>query len=113
MTGVQTCALPIYQKLKRIEFGNRYGGKTDKLDYDNEVYTNAYIDTYNYREYDYLKKFEGTHPQLMRKRVENQDWEFKYDPAKNNMKFNEKFLKMIEDVTGKQMFIYKNYNLIK
>ncbi len=103
---------PKYQKLKRIEFGNRYGGTTDKIDYDSEIYTNAYADTYNYREYDYVKPFIGTHPLLMHEKVAAQDWIFTYEPIKNNMNTKEKLLKRVEDITGKQLFTYKNYQLI-
>lgn len=107
------CKPPLKQKIKKIEFGNRYGGTEDKLNYEDEIYENAYQNLYNYRDYDYLKKFNGTHPSLMKNIIAKQDWNFVYEPSKNNMILKEKVLKLMEDVTGKQFFIYKNYNLIK
>lgn len=106
------CKPPQKQKIKKIEFGHRYGGTEKMSQYDNELYTELYRDFYEYRKYDYLKKFNGTHPSLMSKTIQKQDWIFKYDPAKNNMKFKDKILKFIEDLTGKQLFLYKNYKLL-
>lgn len=100
---------PKFQQAKRMEFGNRYYGTGDPVNYEDE----GLKELYNYREFDYLKKFTGTHPALMKDRITNQIWEFKYDPSKHNMNLKEKVLKLVEDVTGKQFFIYKNYKLIR
>lgn len=106
------CKPPQKQKIKKIEFGHRYGGNEKMSQYDNELYTELYKDLYEYRRYDYLKKFKGTHPKIMEKIVQAQDWKFEYNPDRNDMKFKEKVLKFVEDVTGKQLFIYKNYILV-
>jgi hypothetical protein len=39
------------------------------------------------------------------------DPEFIYDPSRNNMTRKEKIMKFLEMLTGKQFFIYKNYQL--
>lgn len=100
---------PITQKAKNIEFGKRYHA-TDDFIKDFEA---VHGDAYDYREYDYLKVFTGTHPEAVQQVVAAQDWEFIYDPSKNNMTTKEKIMKFLEMLTGKQFFIYKNYKLLK
>lgn len=100
---------PKKQKAKHIEFIKRYKPTDEFL----TALEEEYGDGYHYRDFDYLKKFTGTHPAVMISDVLSKDWVFKYDPAKNNMKFKEKVMKLVEDFTGRQLFIYKNYKLIK
>jgi glycosyltransferase involved in cell wall biosynthesis len=100
---------PQKQKEKYIEMNKKYDSSNDWIKGIEE----KYADGYNYTEYDYLKKFTGIHPAVMQARVASQDWKFNYDPKKNNMNFKEKVMKFLEDVTGKQFFIYKNYKRIK
>ena len=70
-------------------------------------------DAYDYREYDHLNVFTGTHPEAIQQAVKAQDWEFIYDPSKNNMNRKEKIMKFLEMLTGKQFFIYTNYKVLK
>ncbi len=99
---------PKKQKAKHIEFIKRYQPTDGFL----TALEEEYGDGYHYRDFDYLNKFSGTHPAVMRHEVASKDWVFKYDPAKNNMKFKEKIMKLAEDLTGRQFFIYKNYKLL-
>ena len=100
---------PKKQKAKHIEFSRRY---EQTYDFEKE-YEVKYGDQYDYRDFDYLKKFTGTHPDVMLQVVQAKDWNFKYDPRKNDMNFKEKLMKFLETVTGKQFFIYKNYKVLK
>jgi hypothetical protein len=59
-----------------------------------------------------LKKFEGTHPGVMRERVERMNWPFEYDEKKNKLKPKDLFKGAIEKVTGHRPFDYKNYKII-
>jgi glycosyltransferase involved in cell wall biosynthesis len=68
---------------------------------------------FNYRDYDYLAVFRGTHPAVMRSFIAAQDWKFEYDPTRNNMNVKEKLMRALERMTGKQFFIYKNYKILK
>lgn len=107
------CKPPQKQQIKKVEFGHRYFGKEgqayDHFDNENTTY---YYNMTHYRDYDYLKKFNGSHPKIMSNVINHQDWKFEYDPKKNNMKPKEKLLKWLEEITGKQFFIYKNYKLV-
>ncbi len=98
---------PKKQKLKGIEFHKRYTESDEFI----KPFEEKHGEEYQYREYDYLKKFAGTHPEVMKEVIENFDWNFDYDPAKNNMNFKEKFMKAVENITGKQYFVYKNYKV--
>ncbi|MDR2448730.1 MAG: hypothetical protein LBD52_02075 [Prevotellaceae bacterium] len=59
-----------------------------------------------------LKLFEGTHPQVMRERINRQDWDFTFDTTKNNLSLKGRILHFIEKKTGKRLFEYKNYTII-
>lgn len=99
---------PKIQLKKHLAFGNRWQ--------ENDDWMNAFIEQnkngYDYGRIDFLYKFKGTHPAIMQNRIKKKDWNFNYDSSKNDMSFKEKALKLLQDVTGKQFFIYKNYKLI-
>ena len=96
---------PKKQNAKHIEFAKKYNTSDDFI----EIYKAKYGEEYTYMDYDYLNKFFGTHPAVMDAVIKAKDWKFNYDPNINNMSFKEKFMKLVEDITGKQFFIYKNY----
>lgn len=58
-----------------------------------------------------LQKFEGTHPAVMKNRIETQNWDFKYDPKKNALTLKDKF----KGILNKLGFDpnYTNYKVIK
>jgi glycosyltransferase involved in cell wall biosynthesis len=59
-----------------------------------------------------LKLFEDTHPQVMRERINRQDWDFTFDIKKKNFSLKDRILHFIEEKTGKRLFEYKNYIII-
>ncbi len=69
------------------------------------------------KEYDYsqggrLVRFEGSHPLVMKKRIEDQNWDFSYDPRKSKQPFKERLLDWIESTTGLRPGEYRNYELL-
>ncbi|OLY90852.1 Glycosyltransferase involved in cell wall bisynthesis [Cnuella takakiae] len=94
---------------KRIAFGKAYNTSDDFI---SELNTKE-ADGYSYREYDYLKVFTGTHPAVMQPVIAAQDWQFTYDPRRSNMKPKEHLLKWVEELTGKRLFSYKNYRIVR
>ena len=97
-----------HTQLKRsIEFGKRYNSNDEWI----KDYTENNTAGFNYNAIDFLYTYKGTHPAIMKTRIDAQDWVFNYDPSKNNMKFKDKAFKIIQDITGKQFFIYKNYKI--
>ncbi len=60
---------------------------------------------------DALGKFTGTHPAVMQKRVQNQNWDFHYDTSQNKISLRERLKRFGEHRLGLNLS-YKNYNLI-
>ncbi len=70
-------------------------------------------ETYDYSRIDMLKKFDGTHPAVMRDRIARKDWDFVFDPACSKPRgLRHRLLYFIERLTGKRIGEYKNYRLI-
>jgi glycosyltransferase involved in cell wall biosynthesis len=72
--------------------------------------------TYEYERLPGLKKFVGTHPEVMSERVKNQSWQ--WDPFQNKIPLTRKnciniLLNLIEKITGYRLFEYKCYKLLK
>lgn len=69
-------------------------------------------------EFNYLKKidslveFTDTHPQVMQNRVDNQDWEFTFDPQMIQLSLKEKLSRWVEKTTGWRPGEYQNYRII-
>ncbi len=59
-----------------------------------------------------LYPFEGTHPKLMKERIERLNWDFKHDTSLNKYPFK-KWLKLkIFEATGKMIGEYQNFKII-
>lgn len=70
-------------------------------------------DYFNFDDFDSLVKFEGTHPEVMRKRVADKNWDVKIDLSKKEFSTKDKFLYWFEKKTGLRPFSFKNYRVIK
>jgi len=67
---------------------------------------------YDYSKGGKLKLFEGTHPAVMKNRVQNQYWQFEYEQEKVSQPFKERMLDSIEKKSGWRIGEYKNYIII-
>ncbi|MFA6261142.1 MAG: glycosyltransferase family 2 protein [Bacteroidia bacterium] len=72
----------------------------------------AKADAYDYSLVDSLNRFEGTHPAVMEDRLKRMHWTFEYDLSKKKFDFKNWLLYLIERLTGKRLFEYKNYKEI-
>jgi hypothetical protein len=70
-------------------------------------------DEFDYSKIDYLIPFTENHPAVMLKRVNELNWEFKYDKTKIKSTFKIKFLVFIENLTGWRVGEYKNYKVLR
>ena len=71
-------------------------------------------DVFDYSEFDALRKFTGTHPQVMHERIASRNWHVELDINKKKMSFKDSLLHAYEKLTGKRLFAFKNYrNIIK
>jgi len=70
----------------------------------------------NKSEFDYgckfpLVKFSGSHPEVMKERIEKFNWDFIPDERKIRIPFKYKFLNSLEQVTGWRPFEFRNYRI--
>ncbi|MBL7924122.1 MAG: glycosyltransferase family 2 protein [Bacteroidia bacterium] len=79
---------------------------------DEKVKTMVRDAPFDYSGIDSLEYFKGTHPAVMRQRVDDMNWDFKFDTSRKNMVFKDRLLHFIEIKTGKRLFEYRNYKLI-
>ena len=71
------------------------------------------MEEFDYQNYDKLDLFNLPHPNVMKDRMQKQNWTFNYNKKILNMKFKYRVLHFIEDLTGYRFFEYKNYKLLK
>lgn len=69
-------------------------------------------DIFDFTEFDSLVPFTGTHPAVMQKRVNEQNWHIDLDISKKKFSLKNRLLYWIERKTGKRLFDYQNYELI-
>ena len=71
-----------------------------------------YSGPFDYSQIDSIEKFTGTHPQVLGDRIKRMNWKFERDLSYNNLKLKDKFKNLVEKLTGKRPFDYKNYKII-
>lgn len=70
-------------------------------------------DFFNFEEFDSIKKFTGTHPAVLQKRIREKNWNVEFDLLKKRFSFKDKLLYWFEKKTGVRPFDFKNYTIIK
>lgn len=98
---------PETQRKKQYEFVKRY-----KSDEELQTFFANLKPAFDYNKIDILEKYTGSHPAIMKDRIDKLEYKFTYDPTKSNMSLKEKLLYFIQKKTGKQLFAYKNYRII-
>lgn len=72
----------------------------------------AKTDDFNYHQIDSLAKFNGSHPAIMKKRIDEQNWEFEYDTENVKLTMRYKISDWIEKISGWRPGEYKNFKMI-
>ena len=68
---------------------------------------------FDYSVIDSLSLFKGTHPAVMKQRVENEDWNFLHDIRRKQFKnVKHRFLYFLDQRFGIRPFEYRNYKKI-
>ncbi|WP_158990535.1 glycosyltransferase family 2 protein [Mucilaginibacter sp. L196] len=64
---------------------------------------------------DRIKKFQGTHPQVMHERIAATNWkiDFKEKPLQQDYTLRRRFLQFVFDLTGWSIGEYQNYKIVK
>jgi hypothetical protein len=71
------------------------------------------VDEFDYSKIDTLEKFKGTHPAVIKKRIDSINWEFTYDPTKSDkLPLRLLILNFIYQKTGWLIGEFKNYKQI-
>lgn len=100
---------PKKMNAKLLNTGSYWGGK----DFDPSKHEANYEGEFDYGQIDALKKFKGTHPAAMKPRIQRMNWRFEHDLTFRKYKLKDIFKNLLEKLTGKRFFDYKNYKLIK
>jgi hypothetical protein len=98
---------PEHQLAKQLSF-NKWWHSDAWVD---QRFSNA--QTFDYSSIDSIKRFEGTHPAIMKERLARLNWTLDFDPTQKKFSLKKRFLYQIEKWTGVRWFDYKNYNLLK
>jgi hypothetical protein len=87
---------------------------SQKSYYDNDIeLTGKYkSEEMEYGSIDFLERFTGTHPSVIRERVERINWDFDYDLSVNRMTFKNRLKYWVEKHFGFLPGEYKNYKVI-
>lgn len=67
---------------------------------------------FDYSKIDSIKKFIGTHPAVMKKRIAEKNWTIDISPHKKNFSITGRFLHFIERFTGWRIGEYRNYKIV-
>ena len=68
---------------------------------------------FDYSNIDSIERFKGSHPEVMRERIEAINWKFDRDPEVKNLNLKSRLLLWIEMLTGKQPFAHQNYIVVR
>ena len=71
----------------------------------------AAVEEFDYSNIDALTVFKGTHPQVMKKRIDTMNWKFDYDLSKKRFKLKDRFKSFVERLTGWRPSEYRNYKI--
>lgn len=69
----------------------------------------AQVEEFDYSQIDSLEEFKGTHPKVIQSRIDNINWNFKFDRSQIKLSVKDKFKLFVEKATGWKIGEYKNY----
>jgi hypothetical protein len=104
---------PEFQKAKQKDFGKLWIKDETVISNIRSFFDSLSNDKVYNHNIDSLSLFKGTHPEVMKERVANENWNFEFDLSKKHFSgFKNRFLYYLEKTTGKRFFEYRNYKLI-
>lgn len=77
-----------------------------------EKHVKVAAEGFDYSQIDSLAKFKGTHPQVMKARLQRQNWQFTHDISHKNLSFKYRLKMWIAQLTGWYIGEYRNYKII-
>ena len=95
---------PVIMNRKQTDFGTLYSGKATKQ--KNEI-------AFDYSKVDTLSLFEGTHPEVMKELMAQENWSIDRDIKQKNFKnIKYRLYYLLDKKFGWRPFSYKNYKLV-
>ncbi len=92
---------------KKAEYFNRFWHD------DAWVEKHAKEQPFDFNEVDRLELFDKPHPRYMEAIIAAKDWDFQYDSSRSNMSFKDRIMFQLNQWTGKRLFEFQNYILIR
>ncbi len=99
---------PHHQLQKSVGFEQLYSD-----DSVSKMISEKDLTEFDYSGIDSLSLFKGTHPAVMKERIARKNWQFEFDITRKNFTLKGYLLHLIEKLTGKRLFNYRNYRLIR
>lgn len=99
---------PHHQLQKLIGFEKLYDNNNMTSKISRET-----TDHFDYSGIDSLTRFTGTHPAVMHERIAKKNWTFEHDISRKKFTLKGRILHWIEHFTGKRLFDYRNYTIIR
>lgn len=99
---------PVFMQQKQRDFGQFWNDEKTQKEWQSKIDNGP--KEYDYSNIDSLEIYKGTHPEVMKKRIESENWNFKFDTNKKKFKnIKYRFLYFFEKLTGIRPFEYSNY----
>lgn len=102
---------PVFMQQKNRDFGQYWNDEASHQAWAAEVEKKGAA--FDYSQIDSLALFKGTHPAIMKKRVEEENWNFQHNIQDKNFKsFKHRVLYFLDKTFGIRPFEYSNYKKI-
>ncbi|MFT4061011.1 MAG: glycosyltransferase family 2 protein [Edaphocola sp.] len=69
--------------------------------------------SFDFNDVDKLEPFSGKHPAVMNDVIAAKNWVFRYDPSRSNMSNKDKWIGLLNKMTGRRWFEFENYKLLR
>ncbi len=103
---------PELMRRKQLDTAKYYHGGLGNESIINSAVVN--VDLFDFEEnFDSLRKFTGVHPKVMKQRIGKKNWQIALDLSKKRFSLKERFLFWFEKKTGKRLFGFSNFKLMK
>ena len=86
-----------------------------KVNYQRSMHHDSFDtveEEYDFSDIDVLIPFKGTHPAIMKERIERKNWKFDYDVSQNKYVFKDRVKLLFEKLFGYRIGEYRNYKRI-
>ena len=72
----------------------------------------AKAEAFDYSAIRSLQRYQGEHPEVMKKRIRKKNWQFDHDISRNQYTFKDRISRLVEKTTGRRIWEYRNYRIV-